>query len=129
MSIESLTDSITLVAACTEEERHTLQAGPKAVDDLARNLYRCWIRQSSCKTTVEMVSEDYKTVSFNDIVAALKDNIRFVDEAIPVDGLQSEEKERSLIETHPQYRPGAADACSHGWDRILFTKYDARLRF
>jgi hypothetical protein len=48
-----------------------------------------------------MVSEDYANVTFEVIVETLKDKILFVDEAIPVDRLQS--------------------------DRILFTKYDARL--
>jgi hypothetical protein len=44
-----------------------------------------------------MVSEDYANVTFEVIVETLKDKILFVDEAIPVARLQSQEKREELL--------------------------------
>ena len=98
MSIESLKNSINSLIACSSDaELHALEPDVKAVESLARNLYRCLIKKSQDNTTVEMVSQDYQTVSFENIVGTLKDKILFVDEAIPAARLQNEGTREELL--------------------------------
>ena len=95
MSIESLTDSITKLKARPSLEGREPRV--IAVNDLARNLYRCLIKCSKDNTTVEMVSQDYASVSFKVIATELQDKVLFVDEAIPAARLQNEKEREGLL--------------------------------